>query len=246
MAITVQQSGATAALDLITLALKDIGALGIGQAISADDTADALATLNMMLGQWQGERLSVYHLVDTAISSTGAQSYSVGNGGDFNVLRPIKINAAYARMNAGSSTPIDYPVEIISAREDYARIALKALQSFPSLAYYDPAFPLGNLIFYPVPSNAFELHIVTMEALPQFATPATVISLPPEYMAAIRYNLAIWLAPSYQIEPQRSLIGLAVNAKRIVKRMNTSIQAMTMPRGLGSKQRYNIYSGSNY
>jgi hypothetical protein len=246
MSITIQQSGATTALDLITLALKDIGALGIGQAISADDTADALATLNMMLGQWQGERLSVYHLVDTAIASTGAQAYSVGNGGDFSIQRPIAINAAYARLNAGSATPIDYPVTIIDSREDYSRIALKALQSFPSYAYYDPAFPLGNLIYYPIPNNTFELHIVTMEALPQFATPATVINLPPEYMTAIRYNLAMFLAPSYQIDPQRTLIGLAVNAKRIVKRMNTSIQAMQMPRGLGSKQRWNIYADRPY
>jgi hypothetical protein len=236
----------TTAVDLITLALKDIGALGIGQAISADDTADALATLNMMLGLWQGERLSVYHLVDTAIPSTGAQSYTVGTGGNFNIQRPIAINAAYARLNAGSSTPIDYPVTIIDAREDYARIALKSLQSFPSYAYYDPAFPLGNLIFYPVPNNTFQLHIVTMEALPQFATPATVVNLPPEYIAAIRYNLALYLAPSYQIDPTRTLIGLAINAKRIVKRMNLAIQAMTMPRGLGSKQRYNIYADRPY
>jgi hypothetical protein len=236
----------TTAVDLITLALKDIGALGIGQAISAEDTADALATLNMMLGQWQGERLSVYHLVDTAIPSTGAQSYTVGAGGNFNIQRPIAINAAYARLNAGSATPIDYPIAIIDSREDYSRIALKALQSFPSYVYYDPAFPLGNLIFYPVPNNTFELHIVTMEALPQFAAPATVVSLPPEYMAAIRYNLALYLAPSYQIEPQRALVQLAMNAKRVVKRMNWQGQSMTMPRGLGSKQRFNIFSGNNY
>jgi hypothetical protein len=236
----------TTAVDLITLALKDIGALGIGQAISAEDTADALATLNMMLGQWQGERLSVYHLVDTAIPSTGAQSYTVGAGGNFNIQRPIAINAAYARLNAGSATPIDYPVAIIDSREDYSRIALKALQSFPSYVYYDPAFPLGNLIFYPAPNNTFELHVVTMEALPQFAAPATVVSLPPEYMAAIRYNLALYLAPSYQIEPQRALVQLAMNAKRVVKRMNWQGQSMTMPRGLGSKQRFNIFSGNNY
>lgn len=236
----------TTAVDLITLALKDIGALGIGQAISADDTADALATLNMMLGQWQGERLSVYHLVDTAIPSTGKQTYTIGTGGDFNVQRPVKINAAYARLNAGSSTPIDYPVTIIDSREDYSRIALKALQSFPAWAYYDPAYPLGNLDLYPVPNNTFELHIVTMEALPQFTAPAQTINLPPEYMAAIRYNLALYLAPSYQLEPQRSLVALATNAKRVVKRMNSQIPAMTMPRGLGSKQRHNIYSSSNY
>ena len=246
MSITLQTSGATTALDLITLALKDIGALGIGQSISPDDTADALATLNMMLGQWQGERLSVYHLVDTAFPSTGAQSYSVGYGGDINVQRPIAINAAYGRLNAGSSTPIDYPITVLDSREDYSRIALKSLQSFPGWAYYDAAYPLGNLIFYPVPNNAFELHVVTMEALPQFDVPAQTISLPPEYIAAIRYNLALYLAPSYQLDPQRALVALASNAKRVVKRMNTQIQAMQMPRGLGSRQRFNIFSGNSY
>ncbi|OXJ16334.1 phage adaptor protein [Burkholderia sp. HI2500] len=237
----------TTAVDLITLALKDIGALGIGQSISPDDTEDALNTLNAMLGQWQGERLSVYHLVDTALQSTGAQSYTVGPGGNFNTPSwPYQINAAYARLNPGTATPIDYPVTIIPAREDYARIALKALQSFPNYAFYDSAWPLGTLFMYPVPNASFELHIVTLEELPQFVTPADVINLPPQYMAAIRYNLACYLAPSYQLDPQAALVRLAMNAKRVVKRMNVQIRAMSMPRGLATKQRYNIYSDRPY
>jgi len=236
----------TTAVDLITLALKDIGALGIGQAISAEDTADALATLNMMMGQWQGERLSVYHLIDTAIMSTGAQTYTVGPGGAFNIPRPITINAAYARLNAGSATPIDYPVKMIEAREDYSRIALKALVSFPDFAFYDSGYPLGTLYMYPVPNSSFELHIVTMDVLPQFATAGTVVLLPPEYTAAIRYNLACYLAPSYQLPISPDLKALAMNAKRIVKRMNSQIPVMSMPRGLGTKTRYNIYSDRPY
>jgi hypothetical protein len=170
----------TTAVDLFTLALKDIGAVGIGQAISAEDTADALATLNMMLGQWAAERLSVYHLIDTAHQSTGAQSYTVGTGGDFNVARPIKINAAYARlMSSGAGSAVDYRISMIDAREDYARISLKTLSSFPEWAFYDSAYPLGNLFLYPVPNSSYELHIVTMDVLPQFATAATVVNLPP-------------------------------------------------------------------
>jgi hypothetical protein len=234
------------AVDLLTLALKDIGALGIGQSIGPDDTADGLATLNMMLGEWQAERLSVYHLADTPLVSTGAQSYTVGSGGNFNIQRPVRIEGAYARLNAGSASAIDYPVTLLDSREDYARIALKGLTSFPEFAYYDPAYPLGNLIFYPVPNASFELHILTMEVLPQFAAPGAVINLPPQYLSAIRYNLGPYLAPSYQIEPLPSLVRRAANAKRIIKRMNTQIQTMQMPRGLGSKQRFNIYSGNSY
>lgn len=236
----------TTAVDLFKLALKDLGALGIGQAISPDDTADALSTVNMMLDSWQAERLMVYHLIDSAILSTGKQSYTVGLGGDFNIARPIKIASAYARLNPGTSNPIDYPVKMLDAREDYARIALKSLASFPEWAFYDAAMPLGNLFYYPVPNNSFELHILTMEQLPQFPTPATAITLPPGYLAAIRYNLAVWLCGMYQIDAPRSVQMLASGTKRVIKRMNTQIQAMTMPRGLGTSQKYNIYSDRPY
>lgn len=237
----------TTGTDLITLALKDIGALGIGQSVSAEDTADGLATLNMMLGQWAAERLSVYHLIDTAKQSTGAQSYTVGAGGDFNIPRPIKINAAYARLaSSGAGSAVDYRISMIDAREDYARISLKTLNSFPEYAFYDSAFPLGNLFLYPVPNSSYELHIVTMDTLAQLPTPATVINLPDPYKAMIRYNLAIYLAPSYQLEPTPALVRLAMNAKRVVKRMNNQIPQLTMPRGLMSKSRYNIFSDETY
>lgn len=232
----------TTALDLLTLALKDIGALGIGQSISAEDTSDGLSTLNMMLGQWQGERLSVYHEVDIAKQSTGAQSYTIGIGGDFNVARPTDIKAAYARLQSGG-LPVDYPVRVIRSREEYSRIALKQLTTLPDTVFYDAAFPLGNLLWYPVPPAQYELHVIVLDVLPQFATPSDSVSLPPEYMAAIRYNLACYLAPSYQIEPTRALAMLAANAKRVIKRMNVQIPAMTMPAGVAVKGvRYNIFS----
>jgi hypothetical protein len=236
----------TTGTDLITLALKDIGALGIGQSVSAEDTADALATRNMMLGQWAAERLSVFHLIDTAHQANGSVSYTVGLGGDFNIARPIKINAAYARLaSSGAGSAVDYRISMIDAREDYARISLKTLNSFPEWAFYDSAFPLGNLFLYPVPNSSYELHIVTMDTLPQLATAATSVNLPPPYMTAIRYNLGIYLCPSYQLEPTPSLVRLAMNAKRVIKRMNNQIPQLTMPSGLMTKSRYNIYSDNS-
>ena len=232
----------TTVIDLITLALKDLGAVGVGQTATADDTADALATLNQMLGQWQGERLSVFHEIDVAKQATGAVSYTIGVGGDFNIQRPTDIKSAFVRLN-NASIPVDYPVTIIRSREDYSRITVKTLTTLPDCVYYDPAYPLGNLLWYPAPGSQYELHVTVLDALPQFATPAAVINLPPEYLAAIRYNLAIYLAPTYQIDPQRTLAMLAMNAKRVIKRMNLQIPAMTMPSAiLGNGPRYNIYA----
>lgn len=200
----------------------------------------------MMLGQWQGERLSVYHLVDTPIQATGALSYTIGIGGNFNVARPIKIESAFARLNQGAGLSTDFPCRVIQSREDYNRIAVKQLGSLPNAVYYDAAYPLGAVYFYPVPNSSYELHVTTMETLPQFAVPAVAVNLPPEYMAAIRYNLAVYLAPSYQIDPMNALVALAKNAKRVVKRMNHQIASLTMPSAVLSKQRYNIFTGDFY
>lgn len=230
----------TTALDLITLALKDLGALGIGQSVSAEDSQDALDTLNQMLGQWQGERLSMYHEIEVKKQATGAASYTIGTGGDFNVMRPTDIKAAFVRLNTGS-IPVDYPVKIIRSREDYSKLAVKSLASLPDHVFYDSAYPMGNLYWYPVPPAQYELHVIVTESLPQFATPASAINLPPEYMAAIRYNLACYLAPSFQLEPTRALVMLATNAKRVLKRMNAQIPSLTMPSTL-TGGRYNIYS----
>lgn len=232
----------TTALDLMKLALKDLGALGIGQTISADDTKDALDTLNQMLGQWQGERLSIFHEIEVVKAATGALSYTIGPGGDFSTPRPTDIKAAFVRLNTGS-LPVDYPIRIIRSREEYSRLSVKALTTIPDSLFYDSAYPLGTLLWYPIPPAPYEMHIVVLDTLPQFATATAAISLPPEYLAAIRFNLAVYLAPTYQIEPTNTLLRLAANAKRVIKRMNLQIPSMTMPTGLtGIGGRYNIQS----
>ena len=107
---------ATTALDIITLAFKDAGILGVGQSLLAEDVNDALIRLNMMISQWRVKRWLVWHLVDRSVVSTGAQSYTVGPGGDINVtVRPDKLERAFFRMLPGGSgtQAVDYPLQIL-------------------------------------------------------------------------------------------------------------------------------------
>ena len=80
-----------------------------------------------MLGQWQNQRWLSFHTTDNAFTSTGAISYSVGPGGNFNITtRPNRLEAAFFRQTL-NSTPnqVDYPLQILEAREDYDLMALK-------------------------------------------------------------------------------------------------------------------------
>ena len=55
---------------------------------------------------------------------------------------------------------VSYPLLPIWSYEDYARITLKDLNTFPQYFFYDGAFPFGNVYIWPIPSNQFEIDLV--------------------------------------------------------------------------------------
>lgn len=234
----------TTGTDIITAALKKSGVLGVGQSASAEDTTDAFNDLNQMLAQWQRKRWMVYHLVDVSYVSTGAQSYTVGTGGNFNVARPDRLEASFFRQTIPSQPNlIDYPLQLLEAREDYNNIALKSLTTFPQYAFYDAAYPTGNLYVWPVPtSGIYEIHITLKEQLGSLAAPGSVINLPPEYMAALIWNLAARLRPSYQLQPDPTVTAMAKDSLNLINNANAQVPRLRMPSDLVRGGIYNIYS----
>lgn len=236
----------TTAFDLLTRSLKNAGVVGTGQTALAEDMNDALAECNEMLSQWQRKRWMIWHLVDTAKVSTGAQSYTVGNGQDLDVARPDKIEGAYFRQLNTAPNPVDYPLTLIHAMEDYARITIKKLTSFSQYLFYDAAMPIGLVYPWPVLEGAlYELHILTKEVLGQINSLTQVLQFPAEYSAAIRYNLAIRLRVNYQIPPPQGpdmLPILARDSLSVIKNANVTLPLLHMPRGLVRNGVYNIFS----
>lgn len=235
----------TTALDIVTLALKDAGALGVGQTPLDEDSNDALTLLNWMLFQWRQKRWLVYHEVTTVVTSTGAQSYSVGPGGDYNLgYRPARLQSAFLRQLIQSQpNQIDYPLEILESREDYNNIALKSLVSFPSYIFYDSGYPLGTIYPWPVPQpSIYAVAITTKDVLQSFSSLATVLSIPDEYIMAMETNLAVRLAAKYGQEPSQSLVGMARDALQTLRGANFQIARLTMPNDLVRPGIYNPYS----
>ena len=254
----------TTPLDIITQALKEVGALGVGQTAHPTDVNDAFLKLNWMLSQWQRKRYLIYHLVEFSFVSTGAQCYSFGQGGnfaysqigDFNADfngdfssssgisvptdRPAKIESAFIRQLSGA---VDYPLTLISSKEDYDKIALKTLSSWPSFLYYDAGWPLGWLYPWPVPlANIYELHISVVAQLNQFSSLTQTIYLPPEYFAAIFYNLAVRLYGSYQTQPNPITVAMAKESLNVLRMSNSRIANLRMPVDLVRPGVYNPYS----
>lgn len=236
--------------DLLGFALRAIGVLGTGQTALPEDYQDAFSALNGMMGLWNRRRWLIYHLVDVSVVSTGAQSYTVGLGGNFNVPRPDRLEAAFFRQFVSSQpNKVDYPLQILQAREEYNQIALKNLTSWPAYVFYDSAIPLGIVYPWPVPqAGIYELHLSLKAALPQFTSYVQSVNLPDEYTETIWTNLAIRLSTIYPgAAVSDDLRGLAKASLETIRAENTQVPALKMPGGLpGRGAKYNIYSDRTY
>jgi hypothetical protein len=232
---------------LINQALKKANVLGVGQTAGAEDINDAFLELNLMLAEWQTDRFLVYQTVDVSCAATGAQSYTIGPGMNFDVARPDRIEQAFARQNpTGSPTPVDYPLETLFSREDYDRIRLKSLGSWPQAIYYDRGFPTGSVFVWPIPNSTFELHLTLMQQLQQFTNPAQAVNLPPLYNRAILYNLTVVLYPMYGLQPNPVVVQLAKKALNRLRGTNAEIPRLVCGDAQGSTNIYDPYNaGSN-
>lgn len=240
---------ATTPQDIIRAALKKAGILGVGQTALSEDTNDAFDDMQDMLGQWQRKRWLIWHLVDYAFTSTGATSYTVGPSGNFNINpRPDRIESAFFRQIVSSNpNQIDYPLQIIESREDYNRISLKTLSTFPQYLFYDSAFPTGLAYPWPLPlASIYQIHLTVKETLAQFTSLGQQISLPLEYFAALKFNLAVRLRQAYQMPPDPILIGLAKDALNVIRNANLQIPRLQIPADLVRPGLYNIFSDTFY
>jgi hypothetical protein len=141
-------------------------------------------------------------------------------------------------------------MKVIESWEDYNRIALKQLKTFPGYVFYDPAWPLGNLFPCPVPNaSIYALFVTYKEQLPpMFLTGGTVVNLPYPYYRAMIKNLAMELRAKYGINtyPGDPLPGQAKDSLRVLRGAGTQIANLQMPGDLVRPQLYNIFSDRNY
>lgn len=227
------------ARDIIEASLRKIHVVGRGQSLPSDEANDALDTLNAMLDSWSVEGGLVYAETQETFSLTGAQSYTIGDGGDFDTVLPVDIVAAFISI-AGT----DYPLELID-REQYAEITDKSLGSFVAdVLYYDNNYPLATIRMHPVPASG-TLTLYSNKPLTRFSSLDTVYSMPVGYERALVYNLAVDIAPEYEKEAGMSVMRIANESKSNVLSANTrnDNNQSNIDSALLGNNTFNIYKG---
>lgn len=227
------------------------GVLGQGQSASSADLTQAFRRLNGMISQWSVKRFMVFRLAEIGLTSTGQTTpYSVGPGGQFNVSQaPNRLENAFVRqLSQNQGLPVDTPLRVVAAREQYDLATLKLkFVSYPSLVYLDTTYPTASLYVYPWPnSGIYQIFISMKDALPIITAQTLMSSMPGMYLECMKTGLARISRQAYGkgTKPDPELNAQAKNAINTVKNANLQVPELTFGPGLpgiGGGQ-YNIYS----
>jgi hypothetical protein len=230
--------------ELINGALRLLGVLAEGEVPSAATADDALVAMQQMIDSWSTERLSVFTTQDQVFTwPAGQLSQTLGPSGNFVGNRPILLDDSTYFIDPSSG--ISYGIKLIN-QQQYDGIAVKTVTStFPQVLWVNTNYPDVDLHIYPVPTRALEWHFISVEPLDQPATLSTVLSFPPGYLRAFRYNLACEIAPEFGVEPSPQVQRIAMSSKRNLKRINNPGDIMGLPYSLvGTRQRFNVFAGN--
>ena len=192
---------ATTASDQINRALRLLGVLAEGETPSAETSQDALIALNQMIDSWSTERLSVYSTQDQVFNwPSGEIKRTLGPTGDFVGNRPVMLDdATYYRSPGG----VSYGVNFIN-QDQYNSIAVKtATSTLPQVIFVNETHPDIEMLIYPVPTQVLEWHFISAQELTQPASLATQLEIPPGYLRAFTYNLAMEIAPEFAVWTRR-------------------------------------------
>lgn len=235
--------------DIAEDALRELGVLAQGEALSADDASGALAAMNRMVDAFAAERLMIFTNTRTLFTITsGQQDYTVGPAGNADV--PWPVFPEHVNFEDTAFTPAREFQMMALTNDAWSNIPIKSLQGkYPIWYYFNATFPLATIQLWPVPtSSTLRGVLYAPQQWNEFAGLTTPVSLPPGYRRMLVKNLAMELAPSYSRQTSPELRQQAQESLAVVKRSNTSLQDMSVDaaalvQGQSGRYIYNILTG---
>jgi hypothetical protein len=226
--------------DLIRSSLRLIGAISSSETPASDETMDALEALNLLLSSWGASRFLSKNTQTITHTLTGATSYTIGRGGDIDTIRPSAIFTAYYTLGG-----LDYPLQVLDYKT-YSEIGTKNIGSIPEYVVLKPDYPLSTIYVFPVGSGG----VLTLSAV----RPQVELDInddvqdiyPPEWIRALKYNLAVEIAPEYGVTVSPEIAALARESKDIVMRSMVSIPSANFDPLLGCGNRGGNILGGFY
>lgn len=244
------------AYTLIRRSLLLCGVVNQAEALPAGDAQDGYDALNAMLQLWRLEGLLAYDIVRIVFALVpGQQDYTVGPGGHWDTTalfgattaRPVQIEAL-GLVDATQTPALEVPMDPLS-QGAYQSLHLKGLTSaWPTHWQYSATVPLGSVFVWPVPTVGYQVAAYLWRSLATWPALHTDLTLPDGAEEALTYNLARRLAPTYGVQLLPDVVQLAVEAKALLMRINSTSEEKTLddrvPGSPAHRQTFNWLTGS--
>ena len=166
---------------------------------------NCIQALNLMLGSMQGKKaLTMAVMQENFPLIAGQASYTIGPGGDFDTVRPLGIQNGFLR----DINNIDFDLDVDLTKDEYDAIQDKALANnygVSDLLCYDPQDTLGVIYLYLPPDVGYTLYISSLKPFTEFASLTDGLTINPESVEAIKYKLALRLAPDFNQIPSQEV-----------------------------------------
>lgn len=174
---------------LIAQAMSKVGALSLGETLSAEQLQQGVLALNALVKSWQSEALFLFTLQLGDVTALATSSFSVPTD-----PATIAIDKAWVVESDGTETPL----EVISWRE-YLDIKDKATAGKPQKICVSP-MPTPLAYVYPVPSDtAVDLNVLYITKLKDFETATEDGGFTSIFANALIYGLAELLSDDYSV-----------------------------------------------
>lgn len=222
MALSGVRDQAYTVSDVISDALAKLYILEGGTTPDATSAATALRGLRNMLRTWAVDGVRLWLDAEQAITPVaGTATYTL-------TVRTLEVKQAF-RRNAGSDTPI----RLIS-REEYNRLPNKASTGNPFAMWVDRDRTSTSVTLYPVPDAASAandtIYVTGKQQIQDVTDGAQDIDIPPEWSEALVYNLAVRLAPDFNVEVRPDVAGIAMELYTLMKGQDRELSVMMRPR----------------
>lgn len=185
--------------------IKDALILCGGLEDNADPDANqlqhAMRALNRLVKAWSKKGLKAWCFREETLPLiAGQQSYTVGPTGDLVTERPLLLLNP-RKIIAGDETPIR-----MFSRQEYMDQPNKDSQGEPVAVYYDPQLTNGVIYIWQAPGASQSLKFTSKQYIEDFDSQNDNPYFPTEWLDAIVYNLAVRLAPMYEVSPEKTML----------------------------------------
>lgn len=222
----------SSARDIVQGALKLLGLFNSADSMTAEEAADGLTVLNDLLSSWNTENHNVYNITRSVFALTPAtQQYTLGSGGTLNMTRPARVSWA-SIIPVASSPNTEIPIDMLDDKQWQETLVKSITGPFPVAMYLSPDMPLMNLYFWPIPTAACSVVLYSWGLLSAFSTLSDTVSFPPGYERALKFNLAVDMAPMYGLEASPTVQRIAMQSKYSIRLQNWDPTRMSVDNAL--------------